>query len=64
MITHLTGVVSAIESRQSHSSTEANELEERVRMLEQRAVVTPAAMWSAIGVLATVAGVFVAILTR
>jgi hypothetical protein len=63
-ITHLTGVVAALEVTQRNVSSDADGLEARVRQLEQKPVVTPAAMWTAIGVLASVAGVLVAILTR
>lgn len=63
-ITHLTGVVAALEVSQRNASTDATGLDQRLRTLEQRHVVTPAAMWTAIGVLASVAGVLVAILTR
>lgn len=63
-ITHLTGVVAALEVTQRNAGHDADGLESRVRQLEQKPVVTPAAMWTAIGVLATVAGVLVTIITR
>lgn len=63
-ITHLTGVVAALEVSQRSANVDADGIEARVRVLEQRPVVTPAAMWTAIGVLASVAGVLVAVLTR
>lgn len=63
-ITHLTGVVSALEVSQRSNGASTDGLEQRVRTLEQKPVVTPAAMWTAIGVLASVAGVLVALITR
>lgn len=63
-ITHLTGVVAALEVTQRNAGSEADGIEARVRQLEQKPVVTPAAMWTAIGVLATVAGVIVTLLTQ
>lgn len=46
-----------------HSNTsETNGLEQRVRSLEVQKVVTPASMWAAIGVLATVAGVIITLI--
>jgi len=63
-ITHLTGVVAALEVSQNNTHTGTNGLEQRLRVLEQKPVVTPAAMWTAIGVLASVAGVLVAFLTK
>jgi len=43
--------------------TATEKLEDRIRTIEMRAVVTPAAMWTAIGTLTTIMGVLVAILT-
>ncbi len=40
-----------------------NALENRIRALETQKVVTPASMWMAIGVLASVAGVLVTVIT-
>lgn len=40
----------------------ATTLETRIRALETQKVVTPASMWTAIGVLASVAGVLVAVI--
>jgi chromosome segregation ATPase len=47
----------------SVASQGANTLETRVRALETQRVVTPASMWTAIGVLTSVAGVLVALIT-
>lgn len=63
-ITHLTSVVAALEVTQKDTHTSADGLEARLRNLEQKPVVTPANMWAAISVLATVAGVIIALLTQ
>lgn len=60
-LTHLAQLVATIESRQHDANTEADDLEERVRHLEQKPVVTPAAMWTALGVLVGAAGVIATI---
>lgn len=44
------------------NTSETNGLEHRVRSLEVQKVVTPASMWTAIGVLATVAGVIITLI--
>jgi hypothetical protein len=46
----------------SSNTSETGELERRVRSLETQKVVTPASMWAAIGVLATVAGVIITLI--
>lgn len=61
-IAHLSSQVSGIKEDQVAIQSAAVDLEKRVRALEQRPVVTPMAMWSAIGVLATVAGALVALI--
>lgn len=63
-ITHLTGVVAALEVTQRNTNTDADGLESRVRQLEQKPVVTPAAMWTAIGILAAVASALAAFIVR
>lgn len=61
-ITQLTMLVTTLQSTQQSGKLEVDDIETRVRTLEQRPVVTPAAMWTAIGVLATVAGVIAAVI--
>lgn len=61
-ITQLSVLVTTVQSAQQLDKREVDDIETRVRTLEQRHVVTPAAMWTAIGVLATVAGVVAAVI--
>jgi len=61
-ITHLAQLVATLESRQHDTATDTADVERRVRELEKRPVVTPTAMWTAIGVLTTVVGVVVTII--
>jgi len=58
-LTHLSMLVTALESRHTATTNTTSDLETRVRHLEARPVVTPAAMWTALGVLLTAAGVIV-----
>jgi hypothetical protein len=61
-ITQLAMLVTTLQTGQQSNAREVSSLETRVRTLEQKPVVTPAAMWTAIGVLATVAGVIAAVI--
>lgn len=61
-ITQLTMQVMTLQTNQVSSTTEVDGIETRVRALEQRSVVTPAAMWTALGVITAVAGVIVAVI--
>lgn len=47
----------------NNASQGTTTLETRVRMLETQKVVTPASMWTAIGVLGSLAGVLIALIT-
>lgn len=62
-ITHLAAVFAALQTTQQTTATDTSELEVRVRFLEMRAVVTPRAMWTAIGVLAGVVSAVVAVIS-
>lgn len=55
--------IEALTANVSTATTHTNGLENRVRALEVQKVVTPASMWTAIGVLGSVAGVLVAVIT-
>ena len=55
--------IEALTTNVSSAATNTNGLENRVRALEVQKVVTPASMWTAIGVLGGLAGVLIALIT-
>lgn len=59
----LSSQISDMETGHSNTTAAARDLEARVRELEKRHVVTPASMWSAIGVLCAVIGAVATIIT-
>lgn len=61
-ITQLAMLVTTLQTGQQSNAQDVSNLENRVRTLEQKPVVTPTAMWTALGVLATAAGVVVVII--
>jgi hypothetical protein len=62
-IANLSRQIDDMKGDQTTTTTAATDLEKRVRALEQKPVVTPASMWSAIGVLCAVVGAVATLIT-